>query len=80
MLYEVITIKISNGSNVLKTTAGNFPIEVLFLRDDDIPQYVEQQVADVGILGENMVYEKNKEVDIKEQLGFAHCRLRNNFV
>jgi ATP phosphoribosyltransferase len=50
-------------------------VEVLFLRDDDIPQYVEQQVADIGILGENMVFEKNKEVDIIEQLGFAHCRL-----
>jgi ATP phosphoribosyltransferase len=74
-LLDECGIKISNGANVLKTTAGNFPIEVLFLRDDDIPQYVEQQVADVGILGENMVYEKNKEVDIKEQLGFAHCRL-----
>lgn len=74
-LLDECGIKISNGANVLKTTAGNFPIEVLFLRDDDIPQYVEQQVADVGILGENMVYEKNKEVNIKEQLGFAHCRL-----
>jgi ATP phosphoribosyltransferase len=74
-LLDECGIKISNGANVLKTTAGNFPIEVLFLRDDDIPQYVEQQVADVGILGENMVYEKNKDVDIKEQLGFAHCRL-----
>jgi len=50
-------------------------VEVLFLRDDDIPQYVEQQVADIGILGENMVYEKNKDVNIIEQLGFAQCRL-----
>ena len=60
---------------VLKTTAKNFPVEVLFLRDDDIPQYVEQQVADIGILGENMVFEKNKDVNIIEQLGFASCRL-----
>jgi len=74
-LLEECGIKISNGANVLKTTAGNFPIEVLFLRDDDIPQYVEQQVADIGILGENMVFEKNKDVRILEQLGFAHCRL-----
>ena len=50
-------------------------MEVLFLRDDDIPQYVEQQVADIGILGENMVFEKNKDVDIIEKLGFANCRL-----
>lgn len=74
-LLEECGIKISNGANVLKSKAGNFPIEVLFLRDDDIPQYVEQQVADIGILGENMVYEKNKDVTILEQLGFAQCRL-----
>jgi ATP phosphoribosyltransferase len=50
-------------------------VELLFLRDDDIPQYVEQQVADIGILGENMVFEKDKDVRIIEQLGFAQCRL-----
>ena len=60
---------------MLKTRAVNFPVEILFLRDDDIPQYVEQQVADIGILGENIVFEKNKDVDILEKLGFAHCRL-----
>lgn len=74
-LLEECGIKISNGANILKSIAENFPIEVLFLRDDDIPQYVEQQVADIGILGENMVFEKNKDVEILEQLGFAHCRL-----
>jgi ATP phosphoribosyltransferase len=74
-LFEECGIKISNGTSVLKTTARNFPIEILFLRDDDIPQYVEQQVTDIGILGENMVFEKNKDVTIMEQLGFAHCRL-----
>jgi ATP phosphoribosyltransferase len=74
-LLEECGIKFSNGISVLKTTAHNFPIEVLFLRDDDIPQYVEQQVADIGILGENMVFEKNKDVDIIEKLGFASCRL-----
>ncbi len=74
-LLEECGIKFSNGANVLKTTAVNFPIEVLFLRDDDIPQYVEQQVADIGILGENIVLEKNKNVKVVEQLGFAHCRL-----
>jgi ATP phosphoribosyltransferase len=74
-LLEECGIKFSNGANVLKTTALNFPIEILFLRDDDIPQYVEQQVADIGILGENVVLEKNKNVTIVEQLGFAHCRL-----
>jgi ATP phosphoribosyltransferase len=74
-LLEECGIKFSNGISVLKTKAHNFPIEVLFLRDDDIPQYVEQQVADIGILGENMVCEKNKDVNVIEQLGFASCRL-----
>jgi ATP phosphoribosyltransferase len=74
-LLEESGIKFSNGANVLKTTAVNFPVEILFLRDDDIPQYVEQQVADIGILGENIVLEKNKNVNIVEKLGFAHCRL-----
>jgi len=68
-------INISNGTGVLKATATNFPLEVLFLRDDDIPQYIEQQVVDVGIVGENMVLEKGKDVEIYEQLGFGGCRL-----
>jgi ATP phosphoribosyltransferase len=74
-LLEECGIKFSNGTSVLKTTARNFPVEILFLRDDDIPQYVEQQVADIGILGENMVFEKNKNVKVLERLGFAQCRL-----
>ena len=74
-LLEECGIKFSNGVSVLKTSARNFPVELLFLRDDDIPQYVEQQVADIGILGENMVLEKNKDVTVIEQLGFAQCRL-----
>ncbi len=68
-------ISLSNGDRKLKMEAGNFPIEVLFLRDDDIPQYVEQGVADVGILGENEVWEKDKNAIIVEKLGFAACRL-----
>jgi ATP phosphoribosyltransferase len=74
-LLEECGIKFSNGQGVLKTSASNFPVEILFLRDDDIPQYVEQQVADIGILGENMVFEKDKDVIITEKLGFAQCRL-----
>lgn len=74
-ILEECGIKFSNGVSVLKTTARNFPIEILFLRDDDIPQYVEQQVVDIGILGENMVFEKNKDVKVLEKLGFAQCRL-----
>lgn len=74
-LLEECGIKISNGERKLKAIAQNFPIEILFLRDDDIPQYVEQGVADIGILGENEVWEKNKEVAIIRQLGFAGCRM-----
>jgi ATP phosphoribosyltransferase len=74
-LLQECGIKFSNGTDVLKTSASNFPVDILFLRDDDIPQYVEQQVADIGILGENIVFEKNRDVEILEQLGFAQCRL-----
>jgi ATP phosphoribosyltransferase len=74
-LLEECGIKFSNGPGVLKTSATNFPVEILFLRDDDIPQYVEQQVADIGILGENMILEKDKDVRLTEKLGFAQCRL-----
>lgn len=68
-------IKISNGSRKLKTEARNFPMEILFLRDDDIPQYVEKGVADIGILGENEVWEKDKDVEVIEKLGYGNCRL-----
>lgn len=68
-------IKVSNGDRKLKTEAKNFPMEILFLRDDDIPQYVEQGVADIGILGENEVLERDKDVVTVEKLGFGNCRL-----
>jgi ATP phosphoribosyltransferase len=74
-LLQECGINISNGTGVLKAAASNFPLEVLFLRDDDIPQYIEQQVADIGIVGENVVMEKNKDVVIFEKLGFGGCRL-----
>ena len=68
-------IDLKNGVNKLKTECDNFPMEIYFLRDDDIPQYVEDAVADIGIVGENVLYEKNKKVEIVEQLGFGKCRL-----
>src|SRR5690554_2291032 len=68
-------IRVSNGNRKLKTDARNFPMEIFFLRDDDIPQYVEQGVADIGILGENEVWEKEKDVTVVEKLGFSNCRL-----
>ncbi|MGI6572615.1 MAG: ATP phosphoribosyltransferase [Fermentimonas sp.] len=74
-LLKECGIKVSNSDRKLKTSASNFPMEILFLRDDDIPQYVEQGVADIGILGENEVWEKEKNVKVVEKLGFAHCRL-----
>ncbi len=67
-------IHVSNG-NKLRSESSNFPLEVYFLRDDDIPQYVEDGVADIGIAGENVVYEKKKLVEVRERLGFGKCRL-----
>jgi ATP phosphoribosyltransferase len=68
-------IGVKNGNSNLKSVAENFPLEAYFLRDDDIPQYVEDGVAHVGIVGENVVREKNKAIDIVESLGFSKCRL-----
>lgn len=74
-LLKECGIDISNGMNRLKAEANNFPIEVFFLRDDDIPQYVEDGVADIGFVGENVVFEKKKKIIITEKLGFGKCRL-----
>lgn len=74
-LLKECGIDISNGGNKLRSVASNFPIEVYFLRDDDIPEYVEDAVADLGIVGENVVYEKRKKVQVLEKLGFGKCRL-----
>ncbi|WP_211330006.1 ATP phosphoribosyltransferase [Deminuibacter soli] len=74
-LLKECGIDISNGVNKLKSEASNFPLEVFFLRDDDIPQYVEDAVADIGFVGENVVYEKKKKIDVVEKLGFGKCRL-----
>jgi ATP phosphoribosyltransferase len=68
-------IAIKNGKNQLITIAENFPLEVYFLRDDDIPQYVEDGVAHIGMVGENVVFEKAKQIEIAEKLGFGKCRL-----
>ena len=74
-LIRECDIDVSNGAGTLKATACNFPLEVLFLRDDDIPQYVADGVADIGIVGENVVHEKNRDVVTVHRLGFGHCRL-----
>ncbi len=59
----------------LKAQAFNFPIEFLYLRDDDIPGYVSDQVADVGIVGENVLLEKTDDLEVVKKLGFSKCRL-----
>lgn len=74
-LLKECGIELDNGLNKLKAVAYNFPLEVFFLRDDDIPQYVEDGVADIGIVGENVLLEKNKDVKTVEKLGFGKCRL-----
>jgi len=74
-LLKECGIDIGNGVNKLKAEATNFPLELFFLRDDDIPQYVEDGVADIGFVGENVVFEKAKKVDVAYALGFGKCRL-----
>ena len=74
-LLKECGISIRNGKNTLVAPSTNFPLDVLYLRDDDIPQYVEDGTADIGILGENVVYEYEREVDVVRRLGFAGCRL-----
>lgn len=74
-LLKECGIDIDNGLNKLKVEASNFPLEVFFLRDDDIPQYVEDHVADLGIVGENVLLEKGKSPEIVDRLGFGKCRL-----
>ncbi len=74
-LLKECGIDLRNVKDRLKTESDNFPLEVFFLRDDDIPQYVEDGVADIGIVGENVLLEKNKKVSTIEKLGFGKCRL-----
>jgi len=74
-LIKECGIQFTNGTGKLKSDADNFPAEFLFLRDDDIPGYVADGVADIGIVGENVAAEKNKEIDIVHRLGFSKCRL-----
>ncbi|TDQ18673.1 ATP phosphoribosyltransferase [Algoriphagus boseongensis] len=74
-LIKECGIKFYNGTGKLKSTSTNFPVEFLFLRDDDIPGYVADGVADLGIVGENELVEKDKEVVTLKKLGFSKCRL-----
>ena len=68
-------ISIDNGKDQLKATAIDFPLEILYLRNSDIPQYLEDGVADIAIVGENLLIEKQKNVSIVQKLGFSKCRV-----
>lgn len=74
-LLKTCGIQLQSGAGKLKSEADNFPLEVFFLRDDDIPQYVEDGVADIGIVGENVLLEKNRKTKLIKKLGFGKCRL-----
>ncbi len=68
-------ISVDNGKDQLKALARNFPLEVFYLRNSDIPQYLIDGVVDIAIIGENVLIEKGKEIEIAERLGFSKCRV-----
>ena len=74
-LFNECSIDIQDGKRQLLAPSPNFPIDLLYLRDDDIPQYIEDAVADVGILGENVWLESQTQLRIVKRLGFSKCRL-----
>lgn len=74
-LLKKCGVKFDNGTSKLRSVARNFPLEIFFLRDDDIPQYVEDGVADIGIVGRNILAEENRRVETVRPLGFGVCRL-----
>jgi len=74
-LLKSCGIKIDNGKDQLKVNVPNFPLEILYLRNSDIPQYLEDGVVDIAIVGENLLIEKNKDVTVLEKLGFSKCRV-----
>ena len=68
-------ISVDNGNDQLKASATNFPLEVLFLRNSDIPQYLLDGVVDIAIVGDNILVEKGGNIKIVEKLGFSKCRV-----
>ena len=68
-------ISIDNGKDQLKAAARNFPLEVLYLRNGDIPQYLRDGVVDLAIIGENLLFEKGQDLSVIEKLGFSKCRV-----
>ena len=74
-LLKSCGIKLDNGRDQLKVEVPNFPLEILYLRNSDIPKYLEDRVADIAIIGENLLFEQEKQVDIICKLGFSKCRV-----
>lgn len=74
-ILEDIGISIDNGKDQLKASARNFPLEVFYLRNGDIPQYLRDGVVDAAIIGENILFEKGSDIDIIEKLGFSKCKV-----
>ena len=74
-LLKSCGIKLDNGRDQLKVAVPNFPLEILYLRNSDIPKYLEDRVADIAIIGENLLFEQEKQVDIICKLGFSKCRV-----
>ena len=74
-LLKSCGIKVDNGRDQLKVAVPNFPLEILYLRNTDIPQYLEDGVVDIAIVGENLLIEQEKQVDIMCKLGFSKCRV-----
>ena len=74
-LLKSCGIKVDNGRDQLKVAVPNFPLEILYLRNSDIPKYLEDRVADIAIIGENLLFEQEKQVDIICKLGFSKCRV-----
>ncbi|WP_267406316.1 MULTISPECIES: ATP phosphoribosyltransferase [unclassified Chryseobacterium] len=68
-------IFVNNGKDQLKVSVDNFPMEIMYLRNSDIPQYLEDGVVDIAIVGENLLVEKQKNIEIIQQLGFSKCRV-----
>ena len=74
-LLKAIGISIDNGKDQLKASSRNFPLEVFFLRNGDIPQYLRDGVVDIAIIGENVIVEKGDNIDVVEKLGFSKCKV-----
>lgn len=74
-LLKSCGISIDNGKDQLKAAARNFPLEVFYLRNGDIPQYLRDGVVDLAIIGENLIVEKGQDLEVIERLGFSKCRV-----